>query len=805
VVTSPLDGETATLGSYRDRDLWYSQPARSWLEALPVGNGTLGGMVWGGTDSDRVDLNIDTLWSGGPRQASAPPDAATHLQAIRDAILRDRDYGRADDLARQLQGPFNESYQPLGSLHLAGRHSPRLVDGYQRGLNLDDAIASATGEGVPWSTEVFASATDGVLVYRLDAPDGQLIDARISLDVPHPNTVRGDSSVIVTGRAPSHVAPIYHPEPHPVVYEQDQGLIFVALLHVLSDDGEVSMSTDGEITVSACSGATVLVTAATGYAGFGASPTTDVELLVARTQSTIQLASRLSYGELRDRHVKSHQALYLTCDLDLAAPSAVAPQPTDVRLTRSIAGVDNEDLAALLFAYGRYLLVASSRPGSQPTNLQGIWNPHVQPPWSSNWTVNINTQMNYWPAETTNLPSCHEPLLDLICDLSDAGTATAKEFYACDGWVAHHNVDIWRSTWAVGDGDGSPVWSNWPMAGPWLCQHLWEHYAFSGDREFLRARAYPVMRGAAVFLADFLVDYDGELVTCPSTSPENLFRAPGGAPTGVSAASTMDLWLTRDLLRHCVEAATILDTDRELTDRWRSILDTLASPQVASDGRLREWHTDFEETEPGHRHLSHLFALYPGDEISPLHTPELAAAARRSLEYRLSHGGGATGWSRAWVVALWARLHEGDLAYTHLRKFAELSLAPNLFDLHPPHLFQIDGNLGIAAAMAEMLLQSQNGELHLLPALPKAWPDGTVKALRARGGVSVDITWADNRAAIAQLTLPDSEPRLLRVPPGQHIQSVDGNDGNATLERHEDISTFTLRPQSRGTYRLHFE
>ena len=453
-----------------------------------------------------------------------------------------------------------------------------------------------------------------------------------------------------------------------------------------------------------------------------------------------------------------------------------------------------------MFHYGRYLLIASSRPGTEPANLQGIWNDRVRPPWSCNWTTNINTEMNYWHAETTNLAECHEPLMDLVADLSRAGVSTAKDVYGCRGWAAHHNVDLWRSTWPTGDQDAHPYWVNWQMGGPWLCQHLWEHYAFSEVRSSLE-RAYPHIREAAVFLLDYLVEGpDGKLVTCPSTSPENSFFTPDGVEAAVSAASTMDIWLTRDLFRHCITASETLGLDEELRAELASALAMLREPEMATDGRLREWWEDFGEPEPGHRHLSHLFCLYPGDEVTPRSTPVLAAAARRSLEHRLANGGGVPGWSRAWVVGLWARLLEGHLAWESLRDLLEGSFSDNLFSSPDPGLFQIDANFGAAAAIGEMLLQSHAGTLDLLPALPPAWPDGQVAGLRARGGLTVGITWQEGHVTRAQVEVPSARVVMLRS--FSPLRLAGGEQTGAMFSPTDQPGLAVLHAPAPGTYSL---
>jgi alpha-L-fucosidase 2 len=751
------------LDSAKEFRLWYRQPAHEWFEALPLGNGSLGAMLWGERRKERVDLNVDTLWSGGPRVAHVE-NSVLLLRELRAAVLERRDYVAADTLVHRLQGPFNEAYQPLGWLSVDVEDAGELRD-YERSLDLLEGVASVRCEinESLYEREAFVSFPDRAFVMNLTVTGAAKLNLTIALGSPHPNgRSHGDEGMAwLDGRAPEHVVPDYWAEEPSVVYDVGSGLRFVVGLGVNVIDGWVRQESDGSFRVEGAQAVTLFLTSATGYAGFGVSPVEDPLMLRHACHEVLTPLLAESYAAVRARHVREHQVLFNRCWLQLGEGDA-SRLPTDERLRALRDGIADDGLFALLFHYGRYLLMASSRPGSQPANLQGIWNDQVRPPWSCNWTTNINTEMNYWHAETTNLAECHEPLMRLVADLSRAGASTARDFYGCDGWTAHHNVDLWRSSWPVGNEEAHPYWVNWQMGGAWLCQHLWEHYAFSDDRAFLE-RAYPSMRGAAVFLADYLVEGpSGTLVTCPSTSPENSFLTADGREAAVSAASTLDVWLTMDLFRHCIAASEVLGMDEELRGRLARVLENLYVPQVASDGRLQEWWEDFDEPEPGHRHLSHLFCLYPGDEVTPRSAPALAAAVRRSLEHRLENGGGTASWSRAWVIALWARLLEGDLAFKHLREFLKDFVSDNFFDLPVRGLFQIDGNFGATAAIAEMLVQSHAGSVDLLPALPTTWPKGQVSGLRARGGLVVDIAWMEGRVTEVRLQVPNARKVMLR-------------------------------------------
>ncbi|MCC6445628.1 MAG: glycoside hydrolase N-terminal domain-containing protein [Armatimonadetes bacterium] len=753
--------------------LWYRQPAADPFEALPFGNGRLGGMIYGGQEEEYLQLNEISLWTGGPQDADNP-DALKYLPQIRQ-LLQEGKYVEAQSLTYEklvckgegthggasADYPYG-AYQPLADLKLAFKPLTGEITDYRRDLDLETATAHvrfASG-GARFEREVFSSAPDQVIALRLasDRPGQISFTARLSREADAAVSASGPDELLLKGRAWG-----------------GKGMRFAARLRIRAERGKL-FAEGNSLRVEGADAVTLLLTGATDYTGI------DPE---QATKEQLQAAARKSYPSLRKRHTADYRRLYSRVSLNLGAPAS--EEPTDARFRAVQEGSSDPDLMALYFQYGRYLLISSSRPGSLPANLQGLWSWKMQPEWNADYHTNINVQMNYWPAEVANLAECHLPLFAFIDSLREPGRKTAKAHYGAGGWVAHTVTNIWGYT-SPGE---HPSWGQFPAAGAWLCQHLWEHYAFGGDKKFLEY-AYPIMKGSAQFFLDFLVEEQkrGWLVTAPSNSPENSFRTPDGQVASVCMGPSMDEQILWDLFSHCIEASRALDTDAGFRARLEKARARLAPPQIGKHGQLMEWMEDWDEPEPGHRHISQAFAFHPGNQITLRGTPELAAAFRRTLERRLSYGGGQTGWSRAWVVSLWARFEEGDLALDSLINLFRTNTEANFFDLHPPHIFQIDGNFGAAAGIAEILLQSHAGEIALLPALPKAWPAGSVRGLRARGGAEVSLRWQDGLAASAEIKVTRSHTLRLRPPKGQRIATVAGPEGKIAFQGKDGVAEF---------------
>ncbi len=724
--------------------LWYKQPTGwDWNKALPLGNGSLGAMVFDNPGSERIVLNHDTVWA---RSAADPtnPAALRYLPEVRRLLIEGKP-AEAEFLAHAtLMGSPGrlQPYQMVGELHLMfAEASPQADEDYRRSLSLREGVVRIQNESNhgPVRKTAFVSAPDGVMVYRLEATD-QSLRFIAELRRPADADSRGasDATIQLVGRAGVN------------------GTRFQVLVKAIPEGGEVSVA-GGKLRVEQADAVTLLVACGTDF--HGGSPE-------ALAHSTLDAASQRPYGELLERHLEAHGELFDRVSLSLPTDEALEALPIDQRLERVQEGHTDPGLVAIYFQFGRYLLMSSSRPGGLPANLQGIWANSLTPPWNSDYHLNINLQMNYWPADVTALGECHEPLFDWMRTLAEQGARTAEVHYGARGWVAHHLSDPWGYS-VPGDAAGTGLW---PTGGAWLCDHIWEHFLFTRDRAFLR-ETFPLMLGAATFFLDYLVeDGQGQLLSGPSVSPENRYRLPSGEIGKLCMGPTMDSQIIRELFEQTIAAAEVLDIHEPAVEQLRAALPKLPPNRVGADGRLMEWAKPYDEPEPGHRHLSHLWGLHPGDQIDPTRTPELAEACRATLRARLEHGGGHTGWSAAWLINMYARLHDGETARDMLLKLLRNSTLPNLFDSHPP--FQIDGNFGGTAGIAEMLLQSRYNpitnvtEIELLPALPEAWPSGSFRGLSARGGITVAAAWSASR--LQHVTLQTDHPTTV-------ILTCDGN------------------------------
>lgn len=782
-------GATDAQSSYK---LHFAQPANKWPDALPVGNGRLGAVVFGQPAMERIQLNEESIWDGEPRRDRNNPKAGEAVPKIRELlfagkIVEAEAMAKSDMLSVPQRMPC---YQTMGDLHLdfgpMGFGSGVHTEEYRLELGLDTAIVTThfSHEGTRYVREVFSSAPDQVIAVRLTASDPGKLGFRVWLDRPDHFTTMAmeDNRLSMTGQA----IPL-NDNPGLPVKEKPVGVRFYTELLVLADKvGTSKRSADGmSLEVNGATSVTLLLDCATSYRypskdGGARSPIEgDQNAMRAAVQSSLRLASEKNYAALRERHVADHQRYFRRAEFSLGAdPNAAIP--TDQRVQHIKDGGEDIHLLPLYFQFGRYMLLSSSRPGTLAANLQGIWNEAIDPPWGSKYTVNINAEMNYWLAERANLAECHTCLFDLLDATRIPGALTAEKYYGARGSVVHHNTDIWGDSGPI-DGLGGGIWA---MGGAWISLHMWDHFAYGGDLKFLQERAYPTLREHAQFLLDYVTPapagtpYAGHLVTGPSCSPENKYKLPDGQSFNLCMGPTMDIAITRAVLTRLLEAGALLPEaaiDEEVQKRAKIALDQLPPYRITHDDRLQEWPEDYADQEPGHRHISHLFGLFPEDQITLSATPELAHAARGTLDKRLAAGGGSTGWSRSWIINCMARLQDGDAAYENVLQLFRQSTRHNLFDvcgLKENSPFQIDGNLGGPTGLIEMLLQSHAGVVRLLPALPMAWPNGSFRGLRARCGLEVDLVWKDGRATTATMRTSRDQSHHIAAPRGQQIASI---------------------------------
>lgn len=743
--------------------LYYERPAEYFEEALVIGNGTMGATLYGGVKKDKISFNDITLWTGEPESENSSPDAFNVIPEIR-ALLDNEDYQGADKAQYKVQGHYSENYQPLGTLTIEYLDDTAGISDYHRWLDIGNATARTQylKDGKLFTSDYFASAPDSVIVIRLKSENKEGIHASLSFDSPLPHSSQvADNEISVEGYAAYHSFPVYYKAEDKHRYDPERGIHFKTLVRVLSVDGSVKdRYSDSRIEIDGSTEVLILIANVTSFNGFDKDPVKEGRNYRSHVEKRMKCAVGKTYDALREAHIRDYKYYFDRVKLDLEdTDDDIAALPTDKQLLfYTDCKQRNPDLEELYFQFGRYLLISSSRTSGVPANLQGLWNESVLPPWSSNYTVNINLEENYWASGTANLIEMQYPLIEFIANLSKTGRKTAKDYYGVErGWCLGHNSDIWAMTCPVGLNEGDPSWACWTMGGTWLSTHIWEHYLFTLDKEFLR-EFYPVLKGAAEFCMDWLVEKDGKLVTSPGTSPENKYITPDGYVGATSYGNTSDLAMIRECLMDAAEASKVLGVDKSFRKRIKKTLSRLYPYQIGKDGNLQEWYYDWQDQDPYHRHQSHLFGLYPGHHLSVEETPELAAACARTLEIK---GDETTGWSTGWRVNLLARLQEGEKAYHMYRRLLRYvspdnykgedarrggGTYPNLLDAHSP--FQIDGNFGGCSGVIEMLMQSSTNKIVLLPALPESWADGKVQGICARGGFVVDMEWK-NREVVS--------------------------------------------------------
>lgn len=706
-------------------ELFYEQAAECWEQTLPIGNGSLGAMIFGGVKQEKLGLNEESLWSGYKHDKNRA-EAYEYLGKVRELVFAEKYVEAEKEVQKHMLGEYNESYLPMGNLNIAFSHDERVTD-YKRILDLEESLVQVRyrANGVSYKREYFASYPAQMIAMKFQA-DQPVLEMEISFESQLFHKVSANEvGLLIKGQCPEHVDPNYIRGPEGII-QGDRGMRFEGSVKVRECDGNVTVTEEGVIRITGASVAVLTVEAKN----------------LDRIDRRENTGGNFAYEQVKREHIADYQELYQRVELYLGEQPQL---PTDKRLERLKQGQEDNGLYGLYFHYGRYLLIASSRKSSLPANLQGIWSWEYQAPWSSNFTTNINTEMNYWHAQSCNLKECMEPLFDYAERLCEEGKKTAKTHYGCRGFVHHHNGDYWASTNPAGIGFGeeggrdySVTWSMWPMGGAWMCSEFFKYYEYQQDENFLRERAHPILKEAALFLVDWLVERNGEYVTCPSTSPENRFKTADG-DSCVTAACAMDLELIREVFDSFKKTCDILKLEDELLKEIEERLERLAEFKIGSKGQLLEWDKEFEETEPGHRHISHLYGLFPSELFAG--DDRLKEACRKSLEIRLENGGGYTGWSCAWIINMFAILGDGERAYEYLETLLTKSTYDNLWDAHPP--FQIDGNFGGTAAIANMFVQDRNGEVKILPALPKRFKDGYVKGLCVKGKKAVDIVWQD--------------------------------------------------------------